>query len=52
MYWSNFGLEDYQKLLSEIGFKLLETSVVGHGFNESEELSEEHHPLIFAQKVG
>jgi len=52
MYWSNFGLEEYQKLLGEIGFNVLDTGVVGHGFSESKQHSDdEHHPLIFAQKM-
>ncbi|MBC8507021.1 MAG: methyltransferase domain-containing protein [Anaerolineales bacterium] len=52
MYWSNFGLEDYQKLLTEIGFQLLESGALGHGFDADEDISEEHHPLIFAQRIG
>jgi len=52
MYWSNFGLKEYQQLLTEIGFRLLETSAVGHGYNASEKISEEHHHLIFARKIG
>lgn len=52
MYWSNFGLKEYQQLLTEIGFRLLDISVVGHGYRADEEPSEEHHPLIFAQKIG
>jgi len=51
MYWSNFGLEDYEELLTEIGFQLLETGVLGHGFKADEDISEEFHPLIFAQKA-
>ncbi len=52
MYWSNFGLEDYRKLLIEIGFQLLEAGVLSHGFNADEDISEEYHPMIFAQKVA
>jgi len=50
MYWSNLGLEDYKKTLSEIGFALLETTVIGHGYREASGTPEECHPLIFARK--
>lgn len=51
MYWSNFGLTEYQQLLREIGYQLLDTAVLGHGFNADEERPVEQHPLIFARKV-
>lgn len=47
MYWSNYGLEDYRALLTQIGFTLLETTVIGHGYTA--ETRTEQHPLIFAQ---
>lgn len=50
MYWSNYGLEDYKKMITEIGFTLLETTVIGHGYREAHQVPDEHHPLIFAQK--
>ena len=34
MYWSNYSLEEYRKMLAEIGFTLLATSTVGE-INES-----------------
>lgn len=49
MYWSNYGLEDYKAILTEIGFKLLETNFIGHGYTAEEQAPPEHHPLIFAQ---
>jgi len=51
MYWSNFCLEDYQNLLTEIGFQLFEAGALGHGYNADEDIPEEHHPLVFAQKA-
>jgi SAM-dependent methyltransferase len=48
MYWSNYGLDDYRRLLTEIGFVLLDTTVIGHGYGD--EHPAEVHPLIFAQK--
>ncbi|HEY32599.1 MAG TPA: methyltransferase domain-containing protein [Dehalococcoidia bacterium] len=51
MYWSNYGLEDYKRIIEEIGFTLLKTTVVGHGYREEVQASEERHPLIFARKA-
>ena len=50
MYWSNYGLDDYKKILVEIGFRLLKTSAMGHGYTETHDTPDEHHPLVFAQK--
>jgi SAM-dependent methyltransferase len=50
MYWSNYGLEEYERMLAEIGFDPLESAVIGHGYEEAHQAADEHHPLIFAQK--
>ncbi|MCZ6615553.1 MAG: methyltransferase domain-containing protein, partial [Chloroflexi bacterium] len=50
MYWSNYGLEDYKVILARVGFSLLETTVVGHGYTEAHQAPHEHHPLVLAQK--
>ena len=50
MYWSNYGLEDYKEILTRVGFSLLETYVIGHGYTEAHQVPHEHHPLVFAQK--
>ncbi|UCB42743.1 MAG: class I SAM-dependent methyltransferase [Dehalococcoidales bacterium] len=50
MYWSNYGLGDYKKIMAEVGFTLLETTVVGHGYGVEVQVSDERHPLVFAQK--
>ncbi|MBI5294359.1 MAG: class I SAM-dependent methyltransferase [Chloroflexi bacterium] len=47
MYWSNYGLDEYQSMLTQLGFTLLETTVIGHGYTE--EAQAEHHPLVLAQ---
>jgi len=49
MYWSNYGLEDYKTILTQIGFKLLDTTIIGHGYTEEYQTPAEQHPLIFAQ---
>lgn len=50
MYWSNYGLEDYKEILTRVGFSLLETSVIGHGFTEAHQAPHEQYPLILTQK--
>jgi len=49
MYWSNYGLDDYQSMLKKCGFKLMASKVIGHGYNEECQAPLESHPLIFAQ---
>jgi SAM-dependent methyltransferase len=49
MYWSNFSESEYQALLTQIGFNLLEIKSVGHGYGPVQE-REESHPLILAQR--
>jgi SAM-dependent methyltransferase len=44
MYWSNYGLEDYQKMLAEAGFRLIEMVTIG--------TPPDQHPLMFAQLGG
>jgi cyclopropane fatty-acyl-phospholipid synthase-like methyltransferase len=50
MYWSNYGLAEYERMLSEIGFSLLESTRLGHGYKEGVKSEQETHPLILAQK--
>ncbi len=51
MYWSNYGLHEYLRMLAEVGFDIIETTSVGHGYEPRHETPEEHHPLIFAKKI-
>lgn len=50
MYWSNYSLDEYEDVLTATGFRLLETTTVGHGYNEAYQTREERHPLVFARK--
>lgn len=50
MYWSNWSREDYQEMLARLGFELLETRTIGHGYDSSEPRRPESHPLLFARK--
>lgn len=51
MYWSNYGLADYCRTLQEVGFTILDTQALGHGYNAGIAASPESHPLIFAQRA-
>ncbi len=48
MYWSNYDLDYYRGLLKALGYQLLETAAVGHGYTDEQNRATEHHPLIFA----
>jgi len=50
MYWSNYGLADYQRILQELGFTVLDIHAVGHGYNAGADAAPESHPLLFAQR--
>jgi ubiquinone/menaquinone biosynthesis C-methylase UbiE len=50
MYWSNYGLHDYEEILARVGFGLLESSAVGHGYTAAHPATSEQHPLVLAQK--
>lgn len=50
MYWSNLELGKYHALLKEMGFELLDASVIGHGFGKGAPAADESHPLVFARK--
>jgi cyclopropane fatty-acyl-phospholipid synthase-like methyltransferase len=52
MYWSHHGLQEYLEMLGETGFELIRTTSIGHGYKQSHETPEEHHPLILAKKIG
>jgi cyclopropane fatty-acyl-phospholipid synthase-like methyltransferase len=49
MYWSHFGPKWYQTVLGDLGFSILHSDVVGHGYGNRSNLPAERHPLIFAR---
>lgn len=51
MYWSNWGRKDYVRILEALGFELLETLTLGHGYSDKEARRPESHPLLFARKL-
>ncbi|MFI5315906.1 MAG: methyltransferase domain-containing protein, partial [Myxococcota bacterium] len=50
MYWSNWSRDDYQQMLVQLGFELLEAQTLGHGYHSHEPPRLEAHPLLFARK--
>jgi len=48
MYWSNFGLDDYMRILTGLGFRVLETTIIGPGYGPG--APNEQHPLLLAQR--
>lgn len=52
MFWSNYGVGDYQDMLSSLGFRILESRTIGHGYRRCRFRRPEKHPLILAQKDG
>jgi len=51
MYWSNFDISHYIRMLTELGFRIVEDVHLGHGFKNGVTNKQEVHPLIFAQKT-
>jgi cyclopropane fatty-acyl-phospholipid synthase-like methyltransferase len=50
MYWSNFGKEQYTKMLLETGFKIFHYSSTGHGYTDPEGYKQEQHTTFVLQK--
>jgi SAM-dependent methyltransferase len=48
MFWTNFELEEYLQFLRDIGYQILETSMLGHGYGTNQ--LAEAHPLVLATK--
>ena len=50
MYWSNYGLSEYEEMLTGIGFSMLATRIIGHGLAEAMYASSEQHPLVLVRR--
>ena len=46
MYWSNYGLSEYEEMLAGIGFTMLRSTIIGHGLSDATYASSERHPLV------
>ncbi|MDE0225277.1 MAG: class I SAM-dependent methyltransferase [Gammaproteobacteria bacterium] len=51
MYWSNYGLSEYEEMLTGIGFTMLATKVIDHGLAEATYASSEQHPLVLVRRA-
>ena len=49
MHWSNYSLEATQAMLKNLGFNLINVTMLGHGYDAAHAAPEERHPLVFAQ---
>jgi cyclopropane fatty-acyl-phospholipid synthase-like methyltransferase len=50
MYWSNQGLDDYRRILADVGFTVLCVGVVGHGYSETHAGPIERRPVVLARR--
>jgi cyclopropane fatty-acyl-phospholipid synthase-like methyltransferase len=49
MYWSHFEQSWYASTLRELGFRVLDQGVLGHGYRGVPGLPPERHPVVFAR---
>lgn len=49
MFWSNYGMDEYNIMLREAGFTVLRVTEFGHGYTTEAEA--ESHPLVVAQRI-
>ncbi len=52
MFWSYYGVSDYENMLSSLGYRILDSSTIGHGYRRSRFRRPEVHPLILARRDG
>jgi cyclopropane fatty-acyl-phospholipid synthase-like methyltransferase len=50
MYWSNWSRGDYEAMAREVGFELLDSGAIGHGYGDGAPGRVERHELLFARK--
>jgi len=51
MYWSHFDEREYDEILEQAGFRVLETKHVGHGYAGTDH-DPEIHPVVLAEARG
>jgi SAM-dependent methyltransferase len=49
MYWSHFEPEYYAATLNRLGFEVLKSGVLSHGYRNAPGLPPERHPFVFAR---
>jgi ubiquinone/menaquinone biosynthesis C-methylase UbiE len=50
MYWSQFESNWYADRLHELGFEILTSGILSHGYRDAPERREERHPYLFARR--
>jgi cyclopropane fatty-acyl-phospholipid synthase-like methyltransferase len=51
MFWSNLGWSDYEALLLDTGFEIVQGRIIGHGYGRKHKGRDERHPMVLARKV-
>jgi cyclopropane fatty-acyl-phospholipid synthase-like methyltransferase len=49
MYWSHYGTQQYQQMLSDAGFEIIEEQTLAHGYRD-DGAPIEQHPLFLARR--
>ena len=49
MFWSNYGIDQYRRLLAETGFEVRDAGIIAD--DPATGVSPERHPVVFAQKA-
>lgn len=52
MFWDNYSLIEYKRILTNKGIRILYSGIIDHGFNDEFNGKEEKHPIIFGLKEG
>ena len=51
MFWENFSLKEYEKILEGKGMKILNSGILEHGYNKTYKGAAEIHPILFGYKA-
>lgn len=50
MYWSHYDAPWYREKLEELGYEVLQSGVIGHGYCAGVEVEPEQHPFLFGRR--
>jgi SAM-dependent methyltransferase len=52
MYWSGFDPAWYELTLRDLGFEILASGVLGHGYLDAPDRPQERHPVLLARRTS